>query len=342
MIDPNQQIDDAIYALHLEGKSYRYIQMTLRVGQHRISDVIHRRTMNHKRGRKPKISQEILEFVDMNTLANAKISNAQMQGMIKEKYSMDLSLKSIANSRKQLGFVYRPPMKIQKLSDEQKTLRIQFAKYAQKELVDKTIVFSDESRFGILPDNNWVYIKKGNWNETALTCNEKFIDSVMFWGAIGLDYKSPLILCSNGMDGNEYISIINNSKMTETCDMKHGRYKCFFMQDGAPCHNAQIVSNFFYSKCKLIPGWPPNSPDLNPIEMVWAIIKKRLKKIQIRSKDELIEQVYEVWNSLDQSMINNLIRDFNRRIDLVAGVNDARLASFCHRTACSRSTFKKE
>ena len=96
MKNSNQQIDDAIMKLHLEGKSYRYIQRTLGVGQHRISDVIHGRTMNHNRGRNPKISQEILNFVDMNTLADAKISNTQMQGMIKEKYSVDLCLKSIA------------------------------------------------------------------------------------------------------------------------------------------------------------------------------------------------------------------------------------------------------
>ena len=160
MINPEEKIDEIIMKLHLEGKSYNYIQNILGVGAHRISDVLHRKTMNHKKGRKPKISPEILEFVDIHTQMDSRISNSQMQMMIKEKYSMDISLKSIANIRKHLGFSYRPPMKIQKLSEEQKALRFQFSKYAQNELVGKPIVLLDESRFGILPDNNWVYIKK--------------------------------------------------------------------------------------------------------------------------------------------------------------------------------------
>ena len=78
----------------------------------------------------------------------------------------------------------------------------------------------------------------------------------MFWGAIGIGYKSDLVLCSNVMDGNEYVSIIANSKIIETCDMKYERHKWFFMQDGAPCHNSIIASNFFILNARLFRGGP--------------------------------------------------------------------------------------
>lgn len=274
MIDPNKQIDEAILKMFQQGKTYGEIQTILKVGTHRIYDVIHGNEINHKKGRKPKITQEVLDYIDMQTMANSNISNFNMMKMVKEKFNLDITQKSIANCRKKLGFAYRPPMKVQKLSDEQKCQRMQFATYAKTELINAPIVFSDESRFGIFPDNSWRYIKKGKWNETALAGNEKFIDTVMFWGAIGPGYKSDLVLCSNGVDGNEYISIITKSHMIETCDVKFGKYKWFFMQDGAPSHTSLIASNFFYSKAKVIPGWPPNSPDINPIEMIWSIIKK--------------------------------------------------------------------
>ena len=62
--------------------------------------------------------------------------------------------------------------------------------------------------------------------------------------------------------------------------------------------------------------------------MIWAIIKRKLKKQEIKSKEDLVSAVYSVWNSLDQSMIDNLVRDFNRRIDLVVSVNEASISQY--------------
>ena len=182
-MEAEKRIDEAILKLHNKGLSYLSIQRMLGVGPNRISCVIHGKQMKHKRGRNPKILPEIKDFINSQTILDARLSNFKMKEMINDKFQVNLCLKSVASSRKKLGFNYRPPMKIQKLTDEQKDLRFQFAQYAQKELIDKVIIFSDESRFGIMPDNRWVHIKKGQWNETALAENPKYMDSVMFWGS---------------------------------------------------------------------------------------------------------------------------------------------------------------
>ena len=100
------------------------------------------------------------------------------------------------------------------------------------------------------------------------------------------------------------------------------------MQDGAPVHTSKSAISFLQSKCKLVPGWPPNSPDLNPIEIVWSIIKRRLKRHNIRTKNELIEFVLKIWNGIDQDLLNKLVKDFNRRIKLVIEVHGCSISQY--------------
>jgi transposase len=61
--------------------------------------------------------------------------------------------------------------------------------------------------------------------------------------------------------------------MVEQLDQKHGRFKWYFMKDGAPAHNAFMTSEFLAERRLVLSEWPPNSPDLNPIGMVWGIVK---------------------------------------------------------------------
>ena len=49
-----------------------------------------------------------------------------------------------------------------------------------------------------------------------------------------------------------------------------------FQQDSAPCHRAKSVTNWFQTKNVRMLKWPENSPDLNPIENLWTLIKKKV------------------------------------------------------------------
>jgi hypothetical protein len=55
---------------------------------------------------------------------------------------------------------------------------------------------------------------------------------------------------------------------------------------------------------------------LNPIENLWAIVKaRRFKKVGIpRSKIELIEQIFEIWEAIDQSLLDNLVDSIEKRL----------------------------
>jgi transposase len=68
-----------------------------------------------------------------------------------------------------------------------------------------------------------------------------------------------------------------------------------FMQDGAPCHTAKSVTAFLDRQNIPLLKWPGNSPDMNPIENIWELVKRRVSTDLITTKQQLIEKLIAVW-----------------------------------------------
>ena len=62
--------------------------------------------------------------------------------------------------------------------------------------------------------------------------------------------------------------------------------------------------------------WPPNSPDLNPVDYaVWVILQKRVcKHCPITDVKGLHQRVEEEWDRLDQEVIGNTISEWRKRL----------------------------
>ena len=87
---------------------------------------------------------------------------------------------------------------------------------------------------------------------------------------------------------NEQCALPSSSRKPFECFMTIHR-TTVFMQDSAPCHKAKSVKLWIREQGFDLLQWPPQSPDLNPIENLWSEMKHKAAAQQFRGIQELVD-----------------------------------------------------
>lgn len=95
------------------------------------------------------------------------------------------------------------------------------------------------------------------------------------------------------------------------------------MQDGAPGHSAQYTMDKLASRGITLIFWPSYSPDLNPIESLWNILKNYLQEKygEKFTYDQLRQALKDTWESNPNLRLEELICSMTARCQAVIDAN---------------------
>ena len=179
------------------------------------------------------------------------------------------------------------------------------------------MVFSDESTIAVLDDRvQTVRRRKGEeFNPQCLRKTVKFPQKIMVWGAISVHGTSRLHIVSGMMNAQKYISVLQTRLLPQIKD-----WRCendwIFQQDSAPCHTAKAVKTWIAKNNVKVLPWAGNSPDMNPIENLWDLLKEEIHSVPITTKTALIERLIHVWFHSEKikDHCTNMIKSMPHRV----------------------------
>jgi transposase len=116
-----------------------------------------------------------------------------------------------------------------------------------------------------------------------------------------------------GIDSWRYVTVLGRPILYPECKRRMGLNRNFIlMEDNAAAHNSEWTN--MQRRIEGIPkaDWPPNSPDFNPIERIWALMKRRIQRRRgserVTTRAAMAAALREEWDRITLEDINNEIQ----------------------------------
>ncbi|KAG1140519.1 hypothetical protein G6F37_009011 [Rhizopus arrhizus] len=98
-----------------------------------------------------------------------------------------------------------------------------------------------------------------------------------------------------------FIKFIN--ELLDVMDLDESLKGCYLVLDNASIHKSQPMIRKIEKRGYKLMHLPPYSPELNPIEQFWALVKRKLKQGRMMTEENLSSRIADACN---QVLISNL------------------------------------
>ena len=138
----------------------------------------------------------------------------------------------------------------------------------------------------------------------------------MVWGCMSARGVGKLCFLKKTVNAAVYRDVLETF-LIPTIEEQFGEEDIIFQQDLAPAHAAKSTKDWFAEKQLEVLAWPANSPDLNVIENLWAIVKRKIRVRKPTTLDQLKQNIASAWEAVSAETCDKLVKSMPRRLQAV-------------------------
>lgn len=184
------------------------------------------------------------------------------------------------------------------LTKKMMTKRLKWAREYVNKPVEfwRNVLFSDESYIDLFGGHK-IYARRPigtGFASQFVRQSPKHPLKVMIWGCFSSKGVGRIKVVEGTMKSDDYINVLDTKMVPTARDMfPNGNY--VYQDDGAPCHRSKKVKDWHTNNRTQLLEWPGNSPDMNPIENLWAILKMKVRNKMPSGRTSLIAAIIRCW-----------------------------------------------
>jgi hypothetical protein len=173
------------------------------------------------------------------------------------------------------------------------------------------VVFTDESTFLLNQPTRKVW--NFPWKKKIIR-TVKHPSKVHVWGCFSASGFGDLVCFQKNLNAN-FMCTIYERGLLPSVDRLFGvdDDSWILQEDNDPKHRSKKAKNWKTENGINELSWPSMSPDQNPIENIWRIMKIKISKKKIRTINGLKAQLVKEWKALPKELAENLVESMKRR-----------------------------
>ncbi|KAL4500872.1 hypothetical protein ABPG72_020106 [Tetrahymena utriculariae] len=252
-------------------------------------------------GRQKILDEDDKYFLEQQLNNDRQTTLKSLQSSLSEEMNKQVSLSTLHRYEQEIGSL-KLPLHRPLLSNLNKIKRYEYSLKHQKSEF-KNYIFMDESYFTINRITRRVFVFHEEDRPIVEIYNPQ--ETAMVWAAICRKGKVCIEIIEGSINKESYLQLLQRH-FPESGDQLYGRGKWQLLHDNAPAHKATVVKDWINTVTK-IADHPPQSPDLNPIELLWNTMKNEVEMRRPQTKQQLCSFILESWQNLNEKTINSYI-----------------------------------